>query len=200
MTATRLLVLGTVRMFGQAHGYQVRRSLVVWGAEDWANVKPGSIYHALRQLVKVGMLRTAGTEESAEGPERTLFELTEDGTTEFVRLLSRALSDAGAKPELFGAGITFMTSLPRRTVVTLLRHRLAELEGGQSVIDSLREDGAADAKPAHVRELFEWWSVQGAAAVAFTRGMIERLEDGAYEMAGEVPAPFGLPAPHPDPR
>ena len=47
MSATRLLVLGVVRMFGRAHGYQVRRELLTWSADEWANVQPGSIYHAL---------------------------------------------------------------------------------------------------------------------------------------------------------
>ncbi len=38
MSATRLLVLGVVRMYGQAHGYRVGRELMSWGVEEWANV------------------------------------------------------------------------------------------------------------------------------------------------------------------
>ncbi|MFC3995689.1 PadR family transcriptional regulator [Nocardiopsis sediminis] len=191
MSATRLLVLGVVRTLGRAHGYQVRRELIAWGAEEWANVKPGSIYHALRQLLKSGMVRTAGVEESAEGPERTLFELTEDGTTEFVRLLSKALSVADVKPEFFSAGVTFMTALPRDMVITLLRRRLAHQEGTQHLLKSAY-DGVIAGKPPHVWELLEWWNVQQDATVAFTRGMIRRLEEGAYEMSGEIETPFGL--------
>lgn len=192
MSATRLLVLGVVRTYGRAHGYQVRRELLSWGAEQWANIKPGSIYHALRQLWKNGMLRGAGVEESGEGPERTLFELTEDGETEFGRLLGRALSDAEAKPEFFGAGITFMCSRDRRTVLTLLRHRLAQLQGTQRMLESMVSDEESGSqKPPHVWELFQWWITQGEAAVAFTQGMIDRLASGAYEMADDVDHPFG---------
>ncbi|MFC4562533.1 PadR family transcriptional regulator [Nocardiopsis mangrovi] len=194
MSATRLLVLGVVRTLGRAHGYQVRRELIAWGAEEWASVKPGSIYHALRQLLKSGMVRTAGVEESGEGPERTLFELTEDGTTEFVRLLTKALSIPDVKPEFFSAGVTFMTALPRGMVLTLLRRRLALQEGTQHQLRSVHGD-LVNGKPPHVWELLEWWNVQHDASVEFTRGMIRRLEEGAYEMSGEGAAPFGAGPP-----
>ncbi|CAM3743300.1 PadR family transcriptional regulator [Nocardiopsis rhodophaea] len=196
MSATRLLVLGVVRAFGRAHGYQVRRELISWGAEHWANIKPGSIYHALRQLVKAKMVTAAGVEDSGEGPDRFLYEITEDGETEFRRLLGKALSDADAKPEFFGAGITFMTCLPRRTVITYLQHRLSRLEGTNELLRRLRaNDVAEDQKPEHVWELFEWWVVEAQASTDFTRGMIERLEQGAYTMAddGGGAAPFGAP-------
>ncbi len=55
-SATRLLVLGVVRKHGKAHGYQVRRELLTWSADKWANVAPGSIYHALKQMAKEGLL------------------------------------------------------------------------------------------------------------------------------------------------
>ncbi|OLT29722.1 hypothetical protein BJF83_10045 [Nocardiopsis sp. CNR-923] len=35
MSATRLLVLGVVRMHGRAHGYRVGRELMSWGADAW---------------------------------------------------------------------------------------------------------------------------------------------------------------------
>ncbi|GAB3455820.1 PadR family transcriptional regulator [Streptomonospora sediminis] len=195
MSATRLLVLGAVRASGRAHGYQVRRELLMWGAEQWANVKPGSIYHALRQLLKAGMLRSAGVEESGEGPERTLFELTTAGEDEFTRILSKALSDSSVKPEFFGAGITFMTAQPRDRVTSLLRFRLARLEGDlQSLQTMLADDGAAADKPPHVWELFRSWIVAGEAAADFTRELIGRLEGGAYTMAGEQDRVFGEPA------
>ncbi len=54
MSATRLLVLGVVRRYGRAHGYQVRRELLTWSADEWASVQPGSIYHALEKMTAVG--------------------------------------------------------------------------------------------------------------------------------------------------
>lgn len=59
MSVIRLLVLGAVRQHGRAHGYQVRNDLEYWGAHEWSNAKPGSIYHALKQMAKQGLLRRA---------------------------------------------------------------------------------------------------------------------------------------------
>ena len=43
MASTRLLVLGVVRIFQPVHGYDVRRELLSWRVDQWANVAPGSI-------------------------------------------------------------------------------------------------------------------------------------------------------------
>jgi DNA-binding PadR family transcriptional regulator len=76
MSATRLLVLGVVRIFQPVHGCSVRRELLTWKVDDWAHVKPGSIYNALRTLTKEGYLEAAGTHTEGSRPERTLYQLT----------------------------------------------------------------------------------------------------------------------------
>lgn len=193
MAAVPLLVLGVVRIHGRAHGYQVRRELMAWGVAEWASVKPGSIYHALRRLLQQGQLRSAGTEQSGEGPERTLYALTEDGDAEMLRLVRRALSDSGAEPEFFGAGLCFLTCLPRQEAVALLRHREAELARAQEDLDRLRGGEVMGCKPAHIAELFTWWSGVGAASLDFTRSLADRVDAGAYTMADDPDPSFGAP-------
>ena len=56
VSATRLLVLGVVRIMQPVHGYDVRRELLSWGVEESANIKPGSIYSALKVLHKDGLI------------------------------------------------------------------------------------------------------------------------------------------------
>ena len=56
MSATRLLLLGTVRIFQPVHGYFVRRELMSWHADSWANLNPGSVYNGLRSLARDGIL------------------------------------------------------------------------------------------------------------------------------------------------
>src|SRR5215207_6986800 len=92
MSASRLLVLGVIRTQGQAHGYSVYRELLAWRIETWADVKPGSIYHALKQLEKQRFLLALNTENSDEGPNRTIYTLTQEGEIEFYRLLEEAFT------------------------------------------------------------------------------------------------------------
>ena len=76
--ATRLLVLGCVRIFQPVHGYFLRRELATWEIESWARIHPGSIYNALKTLTRAGLLAEI---ESPAGnrPQRTTYVLTRGG-------------------------------------------------------------------------------------------------------------------------
>ncbi|WP_131742384.1 PadR family transcriptional regulator [Actinomadura roseirufa] len=193
MSTTRLLVLGGVRRFGRAHGYEVRRELMSWGSDEWAHVNPGSIYHALKQLAKEGLLHAHDVEESDAGPPHTDYEITDAGRAEFLRLLRCALSTVDVRhPEMLTAGLGFLTALSRAEALALLRRRLDELASWRSsVAPHLEEQDPAD----HLRELIGWWVHSADASTDWTRGLIGRLEAGAYVMAGEGP-----PAAPPRPR
>jgi DNA-binding PadR family transcriptional regulator len=184
VSATRLLVLGVVRGYGRAHGYRVGNDLLSWGAGEWANVKWGSIYHALRRLTADGSLL-----DHDEVPGRTDYELTERGEAEYQRLLRDALRRPNPRPDLLAAALAMLPSLPRADAVALLRERLAALEDERDKAQA-QVDGWAE--PAHVRELFGLWQHTAAGGAEWTRGLIERLEAGAYPMAGEPGSP-GVP-------
>ncbi len=181
MSATRLLVLGVVRGYGRAHGYLIGNDLMSWGAGEWANVKWGSIYHALKQLTKDGCL----TDEIVP-PARTDYLLTAKGEQEFQRLLRDALRRPETRPDTLGAGLALLPSLSRADAVALLRERLAALETRR---DGARKQAADWTDPPHVRELFGLWEHSADSGAEWTRGLLERLEAGAYPMAGERDSP-----------
>ncbi|WP_020668661.1 PadR family transcriptional regulator [Amycolatopsis nigrescens] len=195
MSATRLLVLGVVRGFGTAHGYLVRSELVTWGADEWANVKWGSLYHALRQLAKEGLLRDTQIEQ---WPGRVDYELTEAGDAEFFRLLRAAIKVPDHRPDLLTAGLALLPALSRDEAVELLEQRLAALESGRA--DILEQTKAAWPEPGHVGELFGLWTHSLASGAEWTRGLLERLRGGAYVMAGEDEKSFGAPGSWPVPE
>ena len=153
MSAIRLLVLGAVRQHGRAHGYQVRNDLEYWGAHEWSNAKPGSIYHALKQMAKQGLLHAHEIAPStAGGPPRTEYEITQAGTEEFLRLLREALTSYDQKMDVKSAAIGFMVDLPRAEAVSLLKERIRRIVPLQRVADReeiasvaafLLSDGAA---------------------------------------------------------
>ncbi|SDK99626.1 Transcriptional regulator PadR-like family protein [Lentzea albidocapillata subsp. violacea] len=182
MSATRMLVLGVVKLVGEAHGYVVRRELKSWSADSWANVQPGSIYHALKSLTKDGLLEPVGTEESGEGPARTTYRITAAGEQELDDLLGRALATADAGYDEVSASVAMLNLIPRKRAIVLLKNRLADLEGRLTPtrhgVGSMPDMG----KPAHVSELFRLWLVHLEGQVRWTQELIERLEAGAYEL------------------
>ena len=70
MSTVRLLVLGVVRTRGEAHGYAVHQELMSWRVDTWTAVKPPSIYHAVKQLEREGLLSGSGRQDSPRGPAR----------------------------------------------------------------------------------------------------------------------------------
>jgi DNA-binding PadR family transcriptional regulator len=207
MSATRLLVLGGVRSFGRAHGYEVRRELLSWGSDEWAHVNPGSIYHALKQLAKEGLLRAYEVPENDAGPPRTDYEITESGEAEFLRLLRDAVVEVDARrPELLSAALGFLTELTRAEAIALFERRLEGLAEWRASVAPHRDEaraGGGGPPLGHLGELFDWWVHSADTAAEWTRGLIERLRDGAYVMAGEPapqPAPESASAPEPTER
>ncbi|MEV0444545.1 PadR family transcriptional regulator [Streptomyces spectabilis] len=188
MSAIRMLVLGAVRQHGRAHGYQVRNDLEYWGAHEWSNAKPGSIYHALRQLAKQELLHEHETAPStAGGPPRTEYEITEKGTEEFLALLRGALTTVAheQKPDMLSAAVGFMVHLPREEVVSLLKQRVRALEDWRhSVTEYYTPEGGPE-QLGHIGEIMNLWLHSADAGAEWTKGLIERIENGAYDFAGE---------------
>ncbi|ALG10071.1 PadR family transcriptional regulator [Kibdelosporangium phytohabitans] len=182
MSATRLLVLGVVRGFGRAHGYLVRAQLVTWGAENWANIKWGSLYHALRKLADEHLLT------AAEGsPGRVDYEITARGEAEFFRLLRAALSEPAPRPDTLAAGLALLPALSRAEAVELLRARQRILCAAQDEMPS-----QFPGKPPHVRELHGLWAHTTASNLTWTQQLIDRLDAGGYVMADDPAARFGV--------
>ncbi|WP_133910547.1 PadR family transcriptional regulator [Streptomyces sp. NBC_00582] len=186
MSAIRLLVLGAVRQHGRAHGYQVRGDLEYWGAHEWSNAKPGSIYHALRQMAKQGLLHEHETApSSAGGPPRTEYEITPAGTEEYFRLLREALTSYDQKTDVKSAAIGFVVDLPRAEAVTLLKERVRRIEQWRAAVTEHYVPEGGPQQLGHIGEIMNLWVHTADAEAAWTHGLIGRIEDGAYTFAGE---------------
>lgn len=196
MSATRLLVLGVVRMHGSAHGYQVRRELLTWSADKWANVAPGSIYHALKKMETEKLLEVAATDAHPGGPDRTAYRLTEDGETEFQLLLAKYLAESDDSAQgayRLAAAVTFLPALPRDKALSLLRHRLNQLGGQRASAGDLLENGTSWGQPEHVNELYRLWLTSIEAQEKWLSELVARLASGGYVMADEDDSAFGTP-------
>ena len=184
MSTTRLLLLGAVRIFQPVHGYLLRRELLSWQVEDWAHVKPGSIYSGLRTLVAHGLL--------AELPgDPVSYRLTPDGEVEYQRLLSLALREPeSADPSLLLAGLCFMTTLARAEVREAFRARALVLEAQQSDVAS-RIRAVEDSRmvPAWTLENFRVIGRRLQGEQRWVREVCGRIDAGHYRFAGEGGGP-----------
>ncbi|GHH24029.1 transcriptional regulator [Streptomyces rubradiris] len=179
-------MLGAVRQHGRAHGYQVRNDLEYWGAHEWSNAKPGSVYHALKQMARQGLLHAHETAPStAGGPPRTEYEITGRGEEEFFRLLRESLVSYDQKPDVRSAAIGFLVELPRAEALELLRERIRRIgRWRDSVTGEYLPEGGPQ-QLGHIGEIMRMWIHTADSDAAWTQGLIDRLEAGAYTFAGE---------------
>jgi DNA-binding PadR family transcriptional regulator len=192
VSATKLLVLGAVRIFQPVHGYYVRRELLTWHVERWAHVNPGSVYNALRTLTRAGYLEEVATEALGGRPARTTYRLTADGETEFLALLRDALWNVELyAPDELLAAWSFAWALTREEVMAAFEHRLQQIEASgqwsQYAIKDLRSDPE---KPPHVAEHVRLTQARLDGEAKWTRGLLQRLRDGEYWFAGEPDPPW----------
>ncbi|MEU8758500.1 PadR family transcriptional regulator [Streptomyces sp. NPDC048659] len=186
MSAIRLLVLGAVKQHGRAHGYQVRNDLEYWGAHEWSHTKPGSIYHALKQMAKQGLLRADESAPStAGGPPRVEYEITEAGREEYLRLLRAAVSTYDQDMDVLSAGVGFIVDLPRAEALELLRARLRDLDTWRTSVTEYYTPEGGPEQLGHIGEIMHLWVHSADAGRVWTLGLIDRIEAGAYVFAGE---------------
>jgi len=182
MNTTRLLMLGAVRIFQPVHGYFVRRELLSWRAEEWANLNPGSVYNALNRLTKDGYL---SAEDPGDGKLR--YSLTEEGGQEFVTLVREALwRVAPYGPGDLMAAIGFSWALERDEVIAALEGRVAQLKSLIHETEYRAKTAIDDpVSPAIVFEQFRYTSELYKAQLAFAEAFAAEVRKGGYSFAGE---------------
>ncbi len=177
MSTTRLLILGVVRFRQPVHGYDVRRELLSWHADEWAHVAPGSSYHALKRLADEGLLDAVATEQVGARPARTTYAITDKGETEFQELLRRYWWEYSIPVDPFEAAYAFLGALSPAEAAGALRNR-ARLH--RLYIDGTRVRIAANPgqEPPHVLEMFELTMAKAEVEAQWCERVARRIEAG----------------------
>lgn len=191
-TETRLLLLGTVRLFEPVNGYQLRRELLSWGVQDWAHVNPGSIYSGLSTLARQGLLARHDLVDG--GREVAAYTTTVAGRAEFDRLWKASVERVDLLDPLpLHTAMTLMPLMDRTEVIAALRRRLVAIDARSAEFDPASPPPSV---PPHVVAMADLWTRTGRAQRQWAIDLIARLEAGEFELRGE---PTTWQAPPDDP-
>jgi len=197
-SSTRLLVLGCVRIFQPVHGYDVRRELLSWRADEWASISPGSIYNALKSLTRDGLIEIVGTEQAGARPERTTYRLTPTGDEEFETLLRAAWWQVEQPVDPLMPAVSFLWSMRRDELQAALRNRIAQIEGRRAQARFLIDNIRSETTPPHVAEMILLMDARIAAEIDWAKALLDKLARGQYHTLGEPGwSPHAATAPAP---
>jgi DNA-binding PadR family transcriptional regulator len=180
--STRLVILGFLR--GQPlYGYEIKRMIEhVMG--DWTNIAFGSIYYALGKLTEERFVEKIGTEQEGGRPSRTVYQITDAGQEEFVRLLREVWSNVERQTFGFDIGLSFMSALPIEEVKEYLRQRITHLEQVLQYLDAHQAEELADTDhvPTHLATtVFDHHRRHLQVELGWTQDLLQNVEQGVFD-------------------
>lgn len=123
----RLLVLGVLHR-GNFHPYEIKRRLENAMVECYIDVDVGTLYYAIRQLEKEGLIAAVSRQRVARGGMRTIYRITASGKTEFRALLHRQFERDGPVVQTLYGALLFLHLGDLAVLEDLLRRRIRRLD------------------------------------------------------------------------
>jgi DNA-binding PadR family transcriptional regulator len=134
----RLLILGVLHR-GNFHPYEIKRRLTAAMVECYSDVDVGTLYYAIRQLEKEGLITAVSHERVTRGGMRTIYKISKTGRTEFRSLLHQQFeSDGPVSQTLYGA-LLFLHLCDLATVEEIIRKRIEKLETAIAKLEPIRK-------------------------------------------------------------
>jgi DNA-binding PadR family transcriptional regulator len=131
----RLFILGILSASGPLHGHQIRHQAQSDRAEQWSDVKPGSLYGALKRMAAEGLIQEVRTERQGNRPERTVYEITGEGRRALAFLRDEALRRIETHNDPFDLALAHASEIPEDDLTGVVADRLAAL---QAEVSSMR--------------------------------------------------------------
>ena len=138
----RFLVLGVLHR-GDFHPYEIKRRLEAAMVECYIGVDVGTLYYAVRQLEREGLIDAVAQERVPRGGIRTIYRITDNGRAEFCDLLHRQFETDGPAPETLYGALLFVHLANRQRVEEALRRRISHLDDLIAKLDPIREELAS---------------------------------------------------------
>src|ERR1044071_1443633 len=136
-------ILGVLHR-GDFHPYEIKRRLNNALVECYTDVDVGTLYYAVRQLVKSGDIAPTKKQKVARGGERTIYRITSQGRQRFQQLLLERFKEEGTVAQPIYPALLFLDLADLPTVAELVRERLRQTESAMAKTTAIKKQlGAA---------------------------------------------------------
>jgi DNA-binding PadR family transcriptional regulator len=175
--------------------YEMAQTLRRRGKDSSIKINWGSLYTVVQNLEKYGYVRAVGTEREGRQPERTMYEITDEGLAELKDWLRELLSVPEEEPNRFVAALGDWTVLGPDEAIGLLTKRLAALDkDNESRADDLRS--WTEQLPRMLLVEVEYQLAMRLAEANWVRGLLGEIVTGTiggveqwrrFAATGEIP-------------
>jgi len=184
-----LYILGVLHR-GNFHPYEIKRRLTQAMIECFTDVDVGTLYYAVRQLAKEGMLATVAQQRVARGGMRTVYRITPRGRDRFRELLHAQFAAEGDLRETLYGPMLFLHLADLQRVAEALRMQIDRQNARLAKIRSLHRQWG-DMLPTGSAHLMQHMMEQCRLDLRWLRALFADVEAGRIR---DTPDPARLAA------
>jgi len=181
---------------GPLHPYAIQSRMKAWGKDKVVNVgQRANLYKTIERLRDAGLIAVRATERDQRFPERTVYELTDEGWRACREWLTEMLATPRNEFPEFPAALSFVFGLTPDAAAAALERRAAGLRA--MVAEHDRELGDPSGPPRLFLLETEYLRAVLATELAWVAGVVEDLRAGRltwdYEEMAEIARRFTPP-------
>jgi DNA-binding PadR family transcriptional regulator len=163
------------------HPYEVAQTLRARAKEQSVRLNYGSLYAVVESLEKKGFIKATGTVREGKRPQRTVYEITDEGSVEMTDWLTELIGTPNKEYPAFMAGLSFLPALDPDDALAALRHRSEMLTVKLAALRGV-EKAARDAGLPRIFGLeAEYEEGQLVAELRFVTALADEMENGTLE-------------------
>jgi len=163
----------------------MQRLIKEWGKDQVINVgQRANLYSTIKRLHAAGLIAVRQTERDQQYPERTVYELTDDGRRAVHQWLADMVSTPRNEFPEFPAALSFLMLLGPAAALASLEQRAHRLRETLAALEADLGRYSAELPRVTLLEV-EYQSAVTAAELAWAQSVINDLRSGALKWARE---------------
>jgi DNA-binding PadR family transcriptional regulator len=163
------------------HPYEVAQTLRQRAKQESVRLNYGSLYAVVESLEKKGFIKAAGTLREGKRPQRTVYEITENGAREMNEWMTDLISAPAKEYPAFMAGLSFLPSLPPDEALTALHSRADALKVKLAAMRGAMKAGREAGLPRLFELEAEYEEQQLAAELKFVTALGDEIDNGELQ-------------------
>jgi len=161
------------------------------GKDEVVNVRQrASVYQTVERLDRLGLIAPREKVQSENRPERTIYELTDEGRRTFRDWMNEALSTRAREFPEFPVAISLLALLTPEEALRQLETRVAALEDQVARMDSQLDSAAAEDLPRLFLLETEYQRATLETELEWVRAVVDDLRTGRLTWSEEWLRPF----------